>query len=166
MYWPLRTKHPSQKEIFSFILASSYLLAFHYHNTLPKRNIFCYCSLIVCIGLWGPQTPLPKWNIFCYCSFIVCIGLSLPTTPSQSEIFSVIVAWSYVLAFQDHNIFPKWNIFCYCSLWLYVLALEDQTPSQSEIFSVIVAWLYVLAFQDHNTPPKEVIIFSVIVALS
>ena len=40
------------------------------------------------------------------------------TTPSQSEIFSVIVALLYVLAFQD------------------------QTPSQSEIFSVIVAWYY------------------------
>ena len=51
-------------------------------------------------------------------------------TPSQSEIFSVIVALLYVLAFQD------------------------QTPSQSEIFSVIVAWSYVLAFQDHNTLPK------------
>ena len=35
----------------------------------------------------------------------------MTTTPSQSEIFSVIVAWLYVLAFQD------------------------QTPSQSEIFS-------------------------------
>ena len=57
-------------------------------------------------------------------------GPFMTTTPSQSEIFSVIVAWSYVLAF------------------------EDQTPSQSEIFSVIVAWLYVLAFQDHNTLPK------------
>ena len=56
--------------------------------------------------------------------------LFMTTTPSQSEIFSVIVAWSYVLVF------------------------EDQTPSQSEIFSVIVAWLYVLAFQDHNTLPK------------
>ena len=52
------------------------------------------------------------------------------TTSSQSEIFSVIVALFYVLAFQD------------------------QTASQSEIFSVIVAWSYVLAFQDHNTLPK------------
>ena len=60
--------------------------------------------------------------------------------PSQSEIFSVIVACSYVLAFQD------------------------QTPSQSEIFSVIVACSYVLAFQDQTPSQSE--IFSVIVACS
>ena len=103
---------------------------------LPKWNIFCYCSLIICNGISGPNT-LPKWNIFCYCSLIICIGFSGPQHPpnsvivallyvlafqdltlSQSEIFSVIVAWSYVLAFQDHNTLPKWNIFCYCSFIL------------------------------------------------
>ena len=77
----------------------------------------------------------------------------MTTTPSQSEIFSVIVAWLYVLAFQDQT--PSQSeIFSVIVAWLYVLAFQDQTPSQSEIFSVIVAWLYVLAFQDHNTLPK------------
>ena len=132
---------------YSLMSITHYLRSAH-----PKvKNIFCYCSLLVCIGLSGPNT-LPKWNIFCYCSLLVCIGLSGPntlpkwniffivaccmywpfrtTTPSQSAIFSVIVACWYVLAFQD------------------------QTPSQSEIFSVIIACLYVLAFQDHNTFPK------------
>ena len=49
---------------------------------LPKWNIFCYCSFILCIGFSGPNT-LPKWNIFCYCSLIVCIGLSGPQHPPK-----------------------------------------------------------------------------------
>ena len=54
---------PSQSEIFSVIVTWSYVLAFHNYNTLPKWNIFCYCSLIVCIGLSGPQHP-PKVKYF------------------------------------------------------------------------------------------------------
>ena len=77
---------PSQSEIFFVIVAWSYVLAFQDHNTLPKWNIFCYCSFILCIGFSGPNT-LPKWNIFCYCSLIVCIGLWGPNTLPKWNIF-------------------------------------------------------------------------------
>ena len=120
--WTFSTTAPSQSEIFSVIVPCSYVLAFQYHITLPKWNILCYCSLLICIGLSVPQSEifsvivpcsyvlafqyhitLPKWNILCYCSLLICIGLSVP----QSEIFSVTVACSlcsYVLAFQCHKV--------------------------------------------------------------
>ena len=56
----------------------------------------------------------PKVKYFfeiCYCSLLsllVCMYWPFSTTtPSQIEIFSVIVACSYVLAFQDHNTLPN-----------------------------------------------------------
>ena len=128
---------------------------------------------------WPFKTITPSQReIFCYCGFVICIGLSWPQQPSQSEILSVIVAWSYVLAFHDPNTLPKWNIFCYCSLIVCIGLSSTITPSQreifsvivaliiwvglfrttthshSEIFSVIVAWSYVLAFQYQKTLRK------------
>ena len=54
MYWPFSTTTPSQSEIFSVIVACflcSYVLAFEYHNTLPKWNILCYYSLLSLLQL-------------------------------------------------------------------------------------------------------------------
>ena len=179
MYWPFITTTPSQSEIFSVIVAWSYVLAFQdqtpsqskiffvivawlcvlaFHDQtpskseifselaparsnslisrcplgnifaqhLPKWNIFCYCSFIVCIGFSEPNT-LPKWNIFCYCSFIVCIGFSGPNTLPKWNIFcysSFIVC----IGFSGPNTLPKWNIFCYCSLIVCIGLSGPQHP--------------------------------------
>ena len=96
---------PSQSEIFFVIVAWWYVLAFQHHNTLPKWNIFCYCSLIVCIGISGPNT-LPKWNIFWTCSSPlpahVCID---QLTPSLLQ-----------LALSSLQLAP-WNIINRAALW-------------------------------------------------
>ena len=109
---------PSQSEIFSVIVACTYVLTFQGHNTLPKWNILCYCSLFICIGISWPNT-LPKWIIF----FKAVIGGTI-----FSKIFfqicycTLIFARMYVLAFQHQYTLPKWNIFsnifCYCSYWV------------------------------------------------
>ena len=73
------------------------------------------------------------------------------TTPSQSEIFSVIVACSYVLTFQGHNTLPKWNIF-------FKAVIEGTIFSkiffQSCYCTLIFACMYVLAFQHQYTLPE------------
>ena len=109
------------------------------------------------------------------------------TTPSQSEIFSVIVACLYVLAFHDQTPFQSEIFFSKLLLevqyflkyffkavivpWSLLVCMywpsKTSTPSQSEIFFsniFFVACLYVLAFQDQT--PSQIEIFSFIVACS
>ena len=148
-----------------------YVLAFQDQYTFPKRNIFCYCSLFICIGLSRPVHP-PKVK---YSLLLYLVHIEFPfstTTPSQSEIFSVIVTFSYAVAFQDQT--PSQSeiffqiCYCYCRLLSLFVCMywpsSTSTPCQSEIFSVIVTCSYVLAFQDQTSFQSE--IFSVIVDCS
>ena len=90
-----------------------------------------------------------KSNILSYCSLVICSGLSV----SKSEIFSVIVAWAYVLAYDQATITENISLweggYCgqlerplksqhiaWCSTSLVSCLIRS---SQSEIFSVIVA---------------------------
>ena len=119
VYWHFRSKTPSQSEIFFFksilllvLFAGMYVLAFQDQYTLPKWNIFCYCTFF-CILAFQDQYTLPKWNIF-----------------FKAILLLVLSTHMYVLAFQDQNILTKWNIF--------FKAILLKTSSQSEIFLVIV----------------------------
>ena len=127
-----------------------YVLAFQDQYTFPKRNIFCYCSLFICIGLSRPvHPPKVKYSLLLY---LVCIEFPFSmTTPSQREIFSVITTFSYAVAFQDQTPSQSEIFFQICT----------STPCQSEIFSVIVTCSYVLAFQDQTSSQSK--IFSIIV---
>ena len=88
--------------------------------------------------------PKVKYFFKSYCSLLsllVCMYWpSSTTTPSQSEIFSVIVTCSYVLAFQDQTPSQSEIFFqiCYCRLLSLLVCMYwpsiTSTPSQSEIF--------------------------------
>ena len=156
MYWPFKATKPSESEIFFVIVHCLYVLAFQGNNILPKWNILCYCRLLVCIGLLEWHT-LPKWNILCYCRLFICIDLFKATTSSQSEIFSVIVACSYVLTFQGHNTLPKWNSFS-------KLLLEVQYFLKYFFKAVIVPWcLFICMYWPFNTstPSQSEIFFQI-----
>ena len=114
MYWPFQTKTPSQSEIFFcycslfcilafqvakhppkvkyffkailllVLSACVYVLTFEDQNTLPKWNIFCYCSFF-CILAFQDQNTLPKWNIFCYCSFFCILTFIYQNTPTTGN---------------------------------------------------------------------------------
>ena len=73
MYWLFRTKHPPRVK---------YYFGVNMKLTIPKK-LFIFLELFEWVSKFF-------FDILCF----------KDQTPSQSEIFSVIVACSYVLAFQ------------------------------------------------------------------
>ena len=89
MYWPFMTTPPSQSEIFSVIVASSYVLAFE-DQTPYQSEIFSVIVAWLYVLAFQYHKTLPKWNIFCYCSFVICIGLSWPQHPPKVKYFLLL----------------------------------------------------------------------------
>ena len=174
MYWPSKTSTHSQSEIFFVIVDCSYILAFEDHDSLPDKNMQMSSlktpSPAVTESLWPwiSRAFQPQPSVaFTFKTWPVLSATDLelqdPASrgslwPSSSEAsvsltfqanISIIVACSYVLAFQYHNTLPKWNIFCYCRL-LVSLPSITTTPSQSEIFSALHC-MYILVLQVQLT---------------
>ena len=126
MYWPFKTSTPSQSEIYSLLLYLVHI-EFPFSMTTPSQSeIFSVIVTFSYAVAFQDQTPSQSEIFFqicyCYCRFLSRFVCMYWPSSTSSEIFSVIITCSYVLAFQD------------------------QTSSQSEIFSVIVDCSYVLAF--------------------
>ena len=125
---------PTQSEIFSVIVACSYVLIFQGHNTLQSEIFSVIVDFLICIGLLGWHT-LPKWNILCYCSLFICIDLSRPQHLPKVNFFfkAVFVPWSllvciYYLSRPQHP--PKVKYF----FQIFFVIVVIGCPIFSEIF--------------------------------
>ena len=147
VYWPFRSKTPSQSEIFF-------------------QSYFVACSLCsyVCIGLSRPvHPPKVKYSLkSCYCSLFCIFDLSRPKHPPKVKYFFVIVAcsvyWPFIASTpsQSEIFFQSYSLACSLCSYVCIGLSRPVHPPKVKYFSIIVASSVYWPFRSKTPSQSEI----------